>query len=242
MTVEGSRLVVLGLDAAGLACSVAVSLGERVLVNEEIDTTHGQAEALLPLVDRAMRQAGQVPAAVGVVVVTVGPGSFTGIRVGLAAATGIALATGARLIGVTSFDAVAVKAFGSAFAEPRFRMIALESRREDLYVQFYDRHGERLCKPATIMPSALGDVVDATIGGMPLLIAGDAAQRAGAALAKRPDTAVLKGSAPGAIYALRAGLRLAQLKNSADISRPLYLRPPDVTLPNGSRKSKLTGT
>ena len=67
---------------------------------------HGQAEALLPMVDACMREAGQVPAAIDLVAVTVGPGSFTGIRVGLAAARGMALATGAQLIGVTSFEAV----------------------------------------------------------------------------------------------------------------------------------------
>jgi len=242
MTIKGSRQLVLALDAAGLACSAAVGFGERVLVGERINTTHGQAEALLPLVDRAMCRAGQVPNAIGLLVVTVGPGSFTGIRAGLAAATGIALATGAGLIGVTSFDAVAVRAFRSDSAELPFRMIALESRREDLYVQFYDRNGEPLCASAAIMPSVLGDVVDATIGGMPLLIAGDAAQRAGAALAQRPDTAVLKGSAPDATAALRAGLRLLRLQNSAGTPRPLYLRPPDVTLPNGSREAKLTRT
>jgi tRNA threonylcarbamoyladenosine biosynthesis protein TsaB len=121
-------------------------------------------------------------------------------------------------------------------------MIALESRREDLYVQFYERNGEPLCEPAAIMPSVLGDVVDATIGGMPLLIAGDAAQRASVALAQRPDTAVLKGSTPDASAALRAGLRLLRLEKSVGTPRPLYLRPPDVTLPNGSREAKLTRT
>jgi tRNA threonylcarbamoyladenosine biosynthesis protein TsaB len=239
---KGSQQVVLALDAAGLACSVAVGLGERVLVDEQVVTTHGQAEALLPLVDRAMHEAGQVPTALGLVVVTVGPGSFTGIRVGLAAATGIALATGARLIGVTSFDAVAVRAFRNDRAERLFRLIALESRREDLYVQLFDGHGEPLCEPAAIMPSALGDVIDATIGRMPLLIAGDAAQRAGTAVAQRPDTAVLKDSAPGAVGALRAGLRLLRLDKPTSIPRPFYLRPADVTLPNGSRKPKLTQT
>jgi tRNA threonylcarbamoyladenosine biosynthesis protein TsaB len=242
MTRKGSQQVALAIDAAGLSCSVAVCLGERVLVQERIDTTYGQAEALLPLVDRAMRQARQVPKALGLVVVTVGPGSFTGIRVGLAAATGIALATGARLIGVTSFDAVVARAFKSDCVEPPFRLIALESRREDLYVQFFDRHGEPLCKPAEIAPSALGDAIDAIIGRMPLLIAGDAARRAGAAVARRPETAVLEGSAPDAAGAMQAGLRLLWLASPTNIPRPLYLRPPNVTLPDGSRKPNLPRT
>src|SRR5947207_409886 len=104
---KGSPKTILALHSTGLTCSVAVGLGERIVAEERADTMYGQAEALLPLVDRAMRRAGQVPASLRLVAVSVGPGSFTGIRAGLAAANGIALATGAQLIGVTSFDAVA---------------------------------------------------------------------------------------------------------------------------------------
>ena len=230
MTDAGSPRVVLALDSAGSACSVAVSLGEEVVAEERIDTMHGQAEALLPLVDKAMREAGQHPAALDLVVATVGPGSFTGIRAGLAAARGIALATGARLLGVTSFDAVAVVAARSDCSETRFLLVALESRREDLYVQFFDPHGDALREPAAIMPALFCEAVAATIGANPLLVAGDAAQRAAGALAQRPGTAVLEDSTPGAVGTLRAGLRLLRLGKAEDAPRPLYLRPPDVTL------------
>ena len=230
MTDAGSPRVALALDSAGLACSVAVSLGEELVAEERIDMIHGQAEALLPLVDKAVREAGQVPAALDLVVATVGPGSFTGIRAGLAAARGIALATGARLIGVTSFDAVAIPAARSDCSEARFLLVALESRREDLYVQFFGPHGDALRQPAAIMPFLFREAVAATIGANPLLVAGDAAQRAAAALAQRPATTVLEGSAPGAVGALRAGLRLLRLGSAVDPPRPLYLRVPDVTL------------
>jgi tRNA threonylcarbamoyladenosine biosynthesis protein TsaB len=225
----------LALDAAGSACSVAVGLGEKVVAEKRIDTTHGQAESLLPLVDTVMRDAGREPAAIDLVVVTVGPGSFTGIRVGLAAARGIALATGARLLGVTSFDAVAVRAARGGCSETGFLLIALESRREEFYVQFFGPHGDPLREPAAIMPALFHGAVAGTIGANPLLIAGDAAQRAAAALA-RPDTAVLEDSAPGAIGTLRAGLRLLRLGKGAEAPRPLYLRPPDVTLPEIPKK------
>jgi len=226
MSDAGAPGVILALDAAGLACSVAVSLGEQVVVEERIDTMHGQAEALLPLVDKAMREAGQMAASLDLVVATIGPGSFTGIRAGLAAARGIVLATGARLLGVTSLDAVAVEAVRRDCLETRVLLVALESRREDLYVQFFDPHGGALCEPAAIMPFLLREAVTATIGANPLLVAGDAAQRAAAALAQRPDTAVLESSAPGAVGSLRAGLRRLRRGSAADLPCPLYLRPP----------------
>jgi tRNA threonylcarbamoyladenosine biosynthesis protein TsaB len=237
MTDSGSPRVVLALDSAGSACSVAVGLDEKVIAEERIDTMHGQAEALLPLVDRTMRDARQEPAALDLVVATVGPGSFTGIRAGLAAARGITLATGARLLGVTSFEAVAVLAARSACSEARFLLVALDSRREDLYVQFFDPCGDALRGPAAITPVLLGETVAAIIGANPLLIAGDAAQRAAAALAQRRDTPVLEHSAPGAVGTLRAGVRLLRLGNAADAPRPLYLRPPDVTLPQIRQES-----
>lgn len=236
MTDSGSPRVALALDSAGSACSVAVSLGEEVVAEQRVDTMHGQAEALVPLVDKVMREAGLAPAALDLVAATVGPGSFTGIRAGLAAARGIALATGARLLGVTSFDAVAVGVAQSNCPETRFLLVALESRREDLYVQFFDPHGDALCEPAAIMPFMFRQAVAATIGANPLLVAGDAAQRAAAALAQRPDTAVLEDSAPGAVGTLRAGLRLLRLGSAADAPRPLYLRPPDVRLPKIPQK------
>jgi tRNA threonylcarbamoyladenosine biosynthesis protein TsaB len=235
MTGNQSPQLVLAVDSAGLACSAAVALGGTVLSDERVYGMHGQAETLLPLIDRTMRRAGQSPGALGLVVVTVGPGSFTGIRAGIAAASGIALATGARLIGVTSFEAVAVGARKEC-AERCFLLIALESRREDLYVQFLDMRSDPLGEPSAIMPIGLRAAVDAAIGTMPLLIAGDAAQRAGVAIGQRPKTAILEYSASGAIGALRAGIRLLQADAPSGAPRPLYLRPPDVTLPGGSRK------
>ena len=223
----GSQPVVLALDAAGLACSVAVAVGDMVACSECDDSTGGQTERLLPMMDQALIRAGFRPAAVDVVAVTVGPGSFTGIRIGLAAAKGIALGADARLIGMTRFDAV-------AFVSPprgRFLLVALESRRDDLYVQLFDPRCDPVCEPAAMMPLGLADAVNATIGAAPLLIAGDAARCAAAMLAKRPKTTVLMDSSPNAIGALRAALCYLGRGESSDAVRPLYLRPSDVTLP-----------
>jgi tRNA threonylcarbamoyladenosine biosynthesis protein TsaB len=228
--------VVLALDTAGSACSVAVAAGDCLRSAERIEGLHGQAEALLPLVDRAVRNAGLTPAALNFVVATVGPGSFTGIRVGLAGARGIALATSARLIGVTSFDAVATAATWQGSDRDRCRLIALESRREDLYIQLFDPLCNPLGEPAAIMPVKLAGAVNAAIGAAPLLVAGDAAHRAALALSERPDTNALEGSSPGAIGAWGAALRIMRTGKWSDSAQPLYLRPPNVTLTNGRRR------
>jgi len=223
-----SRPLVLALDSAGSACSAAVAVGEDILAAERIDTLHGQAEALMPLVDTAMRRAGLPPAALDLVVTTVGPGSFTGIRVGIAAARGIALAADAQLVGVTSFEAVA------GCEHPNFLLVTLESRREDLFVQIFDRLRNPVGEPTAVAPADLGELVNATAAAVPLLVAGDAVQRALPLLTKPPGTCLLEIRTPLAVGALRAALRL-RLSGGGREARPLYLRPPDTTTSNVRR-------
>jgi tRNA threonylcarbamoyladenosine biosynthesis protein TsaB len=227
-------VVILAIDTAGSACSAAVAVGDTILSAERLESRHGQAEALMPMVDAAMRKAGLSPAALDLVAATVGPGSFTGIRVGLAAARGIALATGAQLVGVSSFEAVAAGLGAPDCGDVPLLLVALESRREDLYVQLFDSSCNPVGQPASIMPAALGEAVKVAVGAAPLLIAGDAAQRAALALSKRADTFVAEDSAPDAVGVWRAGLRRWR-SEAVDMPRPVYLRPPDVTLPSGGR-------
>ncbi|HEX6440924.1 MAG TPA: tRNA (adenosine(37)-N6)-threonylcarbamoyltransferase complex dimerization subunit type 1 TsaB [Stellaceae bacterium] len=220
--------ILLAIETAGSACSVAVGRSSAVLAAERQAMRYGHGEALLPMIDRVVMAAGLPRSALDGIAVAVGPGGFTGIRVGLAAARGIALALGARLIGVTSFDAVAA-------ALPPGRdaaLIALDSRRDDLYVQLFDRgSGLPLAEPAAVLPDDLGGHIGALAQHEPLLIAGDMVEAAAAALGARIAVEIAEGSAPDAGGVLVAALRQIERAPSSDPVRPLYLRPPDVTLP-----------
>ncbi len=189
---------------------------------------HGQAEALLPLIDDTVRGAGLTASRLDIVAVTTGPGSFTGIRVGIAAALGIALAADLPLIGVTSFEAV-VETVPSAARAGRHLLVALESRRADLYVQFFDPTGQALFEPAAILPEALASAVDGVTADT-IVIAGDAAIRAATALDGRGGAAIAKSALPPATGVLRVALRRWQRGEGEAPVRPLYLRPPDVTM------------
>jgi len=222
---------VLALDSAGSGCSVVVSTGETVLAAERCTTAHGQAERLLVMVDAVMRKSGLSRSALDIVGATVGPGSFTGIRVGLAAVRGIALATGARSVGVTGFEAVAAGLAPRADErESGFLLVALESRREDLYVQLLDYAHRPLGGPTAASPAALAKALSDLIGEAPLLVAGDAAQRAADMLLPRSDMIIVEESAPDAASVLRAVLRRARESENLPKPLPLYLRPPDVTV------------
>jgi tRNA threonylcarbamoyladenosine biosynthesis protein TsaB len=209
---------------------VAVAAGDNLLHVERRTMPHGQAEALLPMVDRAMDAARLAASALDLITVTIGPGSFTGIRVGLSAARGIALGLGVPLFGVTSFEA------GAAACETdpvEFLLVALDSRRADLYIQFFDPARDALGSPAAVLPEALAEIVTAAAGSRPLAVTGDAAARAAAALDGRGCANVVTDGEPPAVGALRAALRLWRHGGEGGPARPLYLRPPDVTLDAG---------
>ncbi len=192
---------------------------------------HGQAEALLPMVERAMGAARLAASTLDLITVTTGPGSFTGIRVGLAAAKGIALGLGVPLFGVTSFEA------GMAACEAgpveRFLLVALDSRRADLYIQLFDPARHALCSPAAVLPEALTEIVTSAVGSHPLAVTGDAAARAAAALDGWDCASLVIDGEPPAVGAVRVALGLWRRGERGGPAQPLYLRPPDVTLAPG---------
>lgn len=182
-----------------------------------------------------MQDAGLAPAQLDAVAVATGPGGFTGIRVGLAAAHGIALALGARLVGITSFRAVAARVAGTGQSECDSLLVALDSRRAELYVQLFARGSTSpLVAPQAVPAERLGDHLAQLIGGCQttgLLVAGDARERAAAALAGRVGCIIIGDSAPNARDVAAAALSELRAGAMAGPVRPLYLRPPDVTVP-----------
>jgi tRNA threonylcarbamoyladenosine biosynthesis protein TsaB len=213
--------LVLALDTAGSASSVALGRGDALLGHERREMRHSHAEALLPMIDRVVEAAALSPAAIEVVAVSVGPGGFTGIRAGLAAAHGLALALDARLVGVTSFAAVAALVPSGATR----LLVALDSRRADFYAQLFNTAGAACSEPAAMPPEELA----AWLGGTELRVAGDAAQEAAAVLPACAEMEIVPNSAPDAIGVLAAIRRWPDLADPA--ARPLYLRAPDVSFP-----------
>src|SRR3954469_22770424 len=99
---------VLAIDTALEACSAAVLDTEHgTVASESLPMLRGHAEALMPLIARVMAQADMPFASLDRIAVTTGPGSFTGLRVGISAARGIALASGKPAIGLTTLSAYA---------------------------------------------------------------------------------------------------------------------------------------
>jgi tRNA threonylcarbamoyladenosine biosynthesis protein TsaB len=226
-----ARPLLLALDTAGSACSAAVLRGPEVLAAERCAMRYGHAEALVPMIERVAQAAGIPPGGIDIVAAATGPGGFTGIRAGLAAAHGIALGSAARLLGVTSFEAIAAAARTCGSGGGAL-LVALDSRRSDFYVQLFaaDRVSP-LSEPAAIPPDRLARHVAGVIDDEPLLIMGDAAEAARAALRGPHGVSPVPDAAAGALGVAAAALHRLRSAAKAEPMQPLYLRPPDVTLP-----------
>ena len=114
----------------------------------------GHAEALMPMVAEVMAEAGVTPSGLDLIAATLGPGSFTGVRIAIAAARGLALATGAKLWGTDSLTVMARAALAEADSRQAGRpfAVAVDARRSMLYFGLFDAAGARLQGPVLIAP------------------------------------------------------------------------------------------
>jgi tRNA threonylcarbamoyladenosine biosynthesis protein TsaB len=217
-------MALLAIETSGAGCSAAVWRAGAIVAERRVALDHGHAAALLPLVEDAMAAAAAAGLAWGdlaAVGVTVGPGSFTGIRVGLAAARGFGLALAIPVLGVTSFEAMAWGVPAAARAGGALAVV-IDSGRASRFLQSFDAALRPLAPPAAIELDALPDALPAP----PCLIAAAGPLPATAAggrpiVAVAPDAAVL-----AALVAARRARGDSFLPPSA-----VYLRPPDATMP-----------
>ena len=224
-TMKRPDLILLAIDTAGAACSAALWKDGGVRSRRRAEMARGQAERLIPMVQDVLAGADVSFPALSAVAVTLGPGAFTGVRIGLAAAKGLATALEVPLIGVTCFEAVAA-AVPDSSRDGRVLAVVLESKRSDLYLQTFDAGIVPKGPPAAIELERLHD----ELLFAPVLLAGDAKERAFAALGAHSEVAVFDGDdAVDATWV--AALAVARWPGSTAPLKPLYLRPPDVTLP-----------
>ncbi|TBY86054.1 tRNA (adenosine(37)-N6)-threonylcarbamoyltransferase complex dimerization subunit type 1 TsaB [Rhizobium leguminosarum] len=143
-------MIILALDTAGVDCAAAVyDSGRDTVLGEASDMIgKGHAEHLIGIVDRALDQAGLALSDVERLAVTIGPGSFTGIRVGVAAARGFALSLNVPAVGVTTLQ---VMASAQRDKTPhRAVLAAMDAKRDEIYLQFFAADGSPLDAPRAV--------------------------------------------------------------------------------------------
>jgi tRNA threonylcarbamoyladenosine biosynthesis protein TsaB len=140
-------MLILSIDTALDACAAAVldTGAGRAIALETLPMKRGHAEALMPLIARVMKASGVPFAALDRIAATTGPGSFTGLRVGLSAARGIALAAGKPVVGVTTLTAFAAPIVSENSEHPVIS--AVDARHDHVYFQVLGGDGHSLIKP-----------------------------------------------------------------------------------------------
>src|SRR5512133_1147257 len=220
---------VLAIDTALEACSAAVlDTSGGIAATETIVMTRGHAEALMPLVARVMIRAGIEFGDLDRIAVTIGPGSFTGLRVGISAARGIALAAGKPAIGLSTLAAFAAPLI--AEDDSTHVVAAIDARHDQVYLQVFGIGGRTLVAPRI---ATRRDAVRAAITG-PARIIGSAAKQVAAAWPKgaEPPLQVEHRSAPDIDWVARLGAAAAE---GYGPPKPLYLRAPDAQPQDAAR-------
>jgi tRNA threonylcarbamoyl adenosine modification protein YeaZ len=221
---------VLAIDTALAVCAAAVLDTEQPArsVRESLPMVRGHAEALMPLVARVMDQANIEFADLDRIAVTTGPGSFTGLRVGISAARGIALAAGKPALGLSTLSCYAAPHITQDDLVPV--VVAIDARHEQVYLQVFGTAGRTLVSPriATVREA----VRTATWG--PVRIVGSSAKALAAAWpAGQPAPALVEARpAPDIDWVARLG---AAAQDGYASPKPLYLRAPDARPQDASR-------
>jgi len=215
--------VLLALDTSTPSVTAAVHDGTRVLAEATVVDARRHAELLAGQVAQVLAEAGLTPQDLTAIAVGVGPGPFTGLRVGVVTALTLGLALGVPVHGVCSLDALARR----AVVDGPF-VVATDARRREVYWARYSAEGARVGLAAVSKPADLA----AELGGLPVL-------GPGAELYAEVFGGAAEACAPMSAGAL-AEVALAALASGGALlpARPLYLRRPDAT-PPGARKPVL---
>lgn len=211
----------LALDTAANLCSVAVSDAESGTMLAQIseDIGKGHAERLMAIIEQVVAEAGIAINEIGKVVTSIGPGSFTGVRVGVATARGLALALRCPAIGISTLEALAYDARKAHPGRPVLSVI--DARRDEFYTQFFAEDGAPTSEPM-IVP--LSGIIEQLVDhGQNLVLSGSAASLVNAALDCPLDIA--SAMATGTIAAFS---QLGMLSQDTVLPSPLYLRGLDV--------------
>ena len=222
-----SRLA--AIDTSTALGSVALFEGERLVADDARRVSNAHGESLLPMVSALFERVGWSPADVARWVVGIGPGSFTGVRIGVATAKGIVLATGAAIVGVTSLDAVTYGLGGDALV-----VSAVAAGKGEIFVQA--RRGDRLVLAPThiLIARVAASVAEVAAPDERIVVAGEAAREVD--WSPLGDRVALELTPPNDLprAASLAAIARGRAPDDADTLEPMYVRAPEITMPRAA--------
>jgi tRNA threonylcarbamoyladenosine biosynthesis protein TsaB len=217
-------VIVLGIESSTSVCGAAVYEDDLLLALEEVDEKRVHAERLLPLIDQALRRSGRPLAALDAVAVSIGPGSFTGLRIGLSVAKGLVLPRGIPLVAVPTLEALAWRTVRAR----QFRglvLAALEARRDEVYCQLFEASGSEI-RQVWEPRDLTVDRLRGELGDSEALITGDGRAKVLRGMSARLKEADPSVAACSAAEVARLGVTLARAGKTEDpaLLEPRYIK------------------
>ena len=222
-------MTLLAMDTGQAACSVALWRDGASIAHRYTPMPKGHAAALVPMIEDVLSEAGVGLSDLTRLAVTVGPGTFTGLRVGLATARGLALATGKPLTGVTTLEAIAWSVRDIAADQKAVIAAAFDARRNEVYLQTFDALGRPLCEPKLAnLDECSGDIPDV---GNPVICVGTGADLVTTQLRQVGRPVQVSDRLPYPDARAVAEIAMGRDAEPGQLPGPLYLRAPDAKLP-----------
>jgi tRNA threonylcarbamoyladenosine biosynthesis protein TsaB len=211
---------ICAIDTSTALGSVALYEDDALVAEDARRVSNAHGESLLPMVQSLFAAAGWSPKDVARWCVGIGPGSFTGVRIGVATVKGIVLATGAELVGVSSLEAMAALVDAR---QPAIVLAAIDAIRGEIYVQTF---GRERSEPMCLLPEA---VAEGLRDASDVVLVGDAARKVPIGV-----RAVYADGIHALPHARGVALAARNIQAGADVE-PLYVRAPEITTPKTSR-------
>lgn len=175
-------MTVLGIETATTVCGAALARDGEVVGLREVQQRNVHAERLPGFIGALLEGEQMAPGALSAVAVSAGPGSFTGLRIGLSTAKGLVYATGIPLIAVPTLEALAVRLLRSGAPVEGWILTALDARRDELYVQVFAAAGAMIRSREDVRDITVAGLAE-LVAGRPVVVTGGGAEKAAAGLA-----------------------------------------------------------
>lgn len=229
--------MILAVETATDVCGAALVHQQRVVAHRSIVDRHIHSEKLLPMVDEVLRLASVPLKSIDAIAVSIGPGSFTGLRIGLSTAKGLAVALDRPLIAVPTLDALVQEYVRSQTLTIKTTVCALiDAKRDEAFFAFYSVDAAGVRKRSGYQIASASSIIDAVANEGPVVFVGDGTgkMRNAPGLTKAMSFADSIRCSPVSVGVLaEGGIRLTAGETS--VLEPMYLRDFAATQPGGRR-------
>lgn len=217
-------MTVLGIETSTAVCAVGLVHDGKNPIERSLVESHIHSEKLLTLVQEVVAEAGIKLSAIDCIAISIGPGSFTGLRIGLSTAKGLCYALEKPLVTISTFEALATAAF-DAYPKISKIVVMIDAKKSEYYVGQFEKAGEEINPCSEIQVLSFADAVSAVVPDSRTLILTDSVDKvvkaAGTAEAVKDVHQFCRAS-----VVAKLGFRKARAHDGADIAsvEPMYLK------------------